>query len=190
MTVNMKRSRWHRGKNLAQTLLATPEETGHLRGTLHSQRLPLHYREPTRTASWLSAVNRQMLPSIFFQICCLKSACLGSPNLRKSLQLFLRVNGRKFQIVFRLWRKFFRVNACPPKHRLEALAFVCDRPFAMASNPQGLIKRQDLISFHLITYFDLDGSQKRFGHQSGLVHRLKCIALFCVSYVVLKLFQQ
>jgi hypothetical protein len=28
-----------------------------------------------------------MLPSIFFQICCLKSACLGSPNLRKSLAM-------------------------------------------------------------------------------------------------------
>jgi hypothetical protein len=28
-----------------------------------------------------------MLPSIFFQICCLKSACLGSPNLRKSLSM-------------------------------------------------------------------------------------------------------
>jgi hypothetical protein len=28
-----------------------------------------------------------MLPSIFFQIGCLKSACLGSPNLRKSLSM-------------------------------------------------------------------------------------------------------
>jgi hypothetical protein len=32
----------------------------------------------------LSAVNRQMLPFILLQVCCWKSAWLGSSNLRKS----------------------------------------------------------------------------------------------------------
>jgi hypothetical protein len=39
------------------------------------------------TASWLSAVNRQMLPSIFYLFYYLKSASLSSSNLRKSRQM-------------------------------------------------------------------------------------------------------
>jgi hypothetical protein len=40
-----------------------------------------------------------MLPSIFFQICCLKSACLGSSNLRKSLAMA----GFQLTLYGRIW---------------------------------------------------------------------------------------
>jgi hypothetical protein len=55
------------------------------------------------TASWLPAVNRQMLPSIFSPFYYLKSACLGSSNLRKSPKQLAKRSIHLVFANFKLW---------------------------------------------------------------------------------------